>query len=358
MQSFLQPLHGLRGLMALWVVACHLSPAGLGPVRISSYGHLGPVRISSYGYLAVDVFFLMSGYLLMRTHAQEFMAPNWAKAWHFLRLRWWRTYPVYAASLALSVLIFRLRSGQLPHLASFLQSAPLLEGWALPGIGVNTPVWSLGVEWLGYLAFPVVACLCLRLPAGWSAPVATLVVLMELTALLLSAGHLDITFGTGAVARMAGGFVAGCLLATVSSAAVASPARAHDAALILTIGAAALVLLLASDVWVLPFLALGVWLVIHAGPLTRTLLAARPSLFLGRISFALYLVHFPILRFAKDWQPTASRWADFGYGLLRITLALMVAYVLCRVVEEPLRRFGRRHRAPSVGLASNAPGSA
>jgi peptidoglycan/LPS O-acetylase OafA/YrhL len=128
--------------------------------------------------------------------------------------------------------------------------------------------------------------------------------------------------------------------------------------LVLTIGAAAAALLLASDVWVLPFLALSVWLVIHPGPYTRALLAARPSMFLGRISFALYLVHFPILRIAKFWQPTGSRWVGLEYSMLAVALSLTVAYVLCRVVEEPLRRFGRRHRAPSVGLASNAPGSA
>ena len=63
----IKPLTSLRGLFALWVLAFHLgiwSP-------LPGWNHLPVV---SRGYLAVDFFFVLSGFILARAHGSNFQA--------------------------------------------------------------------------------------------------------------------------------------------------------------------------------------------------------------------------------------------------------------------------------------------
>ena len=94
-RQFVPALHGLRGLMALWVVSYHTTPTGL-----------GPLHVTNYGYLAVDVFFILSGYVLMQAHAARFGRPTWAATRLFWRRRWWRIYPLCLVSVVLSIALF------------------------------------------------------------------------------------------------------------------------------------------------------------------------------------------------------------------------------------------------------------
>lgn len=88
------------------------------------------------------------------------------------------------------------------------------------------------------------------------------------------------------------------------------------------------------------------------------LLTARPLIALGGISYALYLVHWPLLVFylSTTKQPKAGFWA----GLALFALSLALAWVLTRLVEKPLRAWSLPNRsvlagaltvAVSVGLA-------
>ena len=54
-------LHGLRGFLALWVLALHCTSS-----------NIGFINIHKYGYLAVDMFFVMSGFILMHAHNRDF----------------------------------------------------------------------------------------------------------------------------------------------------------------------------------------------------------------------------------------------------------------------------------------------
>ncbi len=341
-RPFFAALHGLRGVMALWVVSFHVSPSPI-----------GPVKVAAYGYLAVDVFFLLSGFVLIHAHGAEFRRLGWPAARRFLLLRWWRTYPLYAVSLVLSVAAYVALRSALPGAWDFLASAALLERWAVPGMNMNGPAWSLGVEWLGYLAFPAVAWLCMRLPARLALPLAGAAALGEVAALLALSGKLDMAIGPPAVARMAGGFLAGCILARRALPA-ARPGRGHDAALALVVVLAAGTLLLVPDVWCLPLLVTSVALAAQPGPATAALLSAPLPMYLGRISFALYLCHWPILKMVQAWQPTDMRGAGPAGTVLTLAASLAMAHVLCRTVEEPLRRYGARwvNRLAPGGLAA------
>ena len=332
---FFGSLHGLRGLLALWVVVFHREAA-----------NSGLLHFVSYGYVSVDLFFCLSGYVLMQTHAAEFRTLGQAAIRRFLLLRWWRTYPVALACLLLAVGVYVVHDGKPPHLRKLLESALLLEGWAKPGLGINVPIWSLGVEWLGYLAFPVIAC------ASWSmAPRAALSLALAIVStemlilLVLQDGELGLISGPPTVLRMAAGFSAGCLLWR-SHAALVTVGAWRDLTMVTAVAALTTVLLfLPPACAVLPLLA-----IVHAaarpGPGVNRLLTARPVMFLGRISFALYLCHSPLRKlliysgwFEAGWMEVVSV-AIFYAG------SILLAVGLHGTIEEPLRVFGRRLVGP------------
>jgi hypothetical protein len=87
----------------------------------------------------------------------------------------------------------------------------------------------------------------------------------------------------------------------------------------------------------------GAYLLIAAGPtalLNRYLLATRPFVFIGLISYPLYLWHWPLLAFARIVSSTPpSPWARISLIFLSVVLAALTY----RFVEKPLR-FGALHK--------------
>jgi peptidoglycan/LPS O-acetylase OafA/YrhL len=329
---FIAPLHGLRGLFALWVFLFHANPSGI-----------GFLRVSSYGYIAVDAFFILSGYVLMQAHAVEFARITRSAAFAFLRLRAWRTYPLYFACLLLSLALYPLLKGGFPSAQRLTVGLLLLEGWAFPGIGINTPIWSLGVEWVGYLAFPLIAFICLRLTPPAAIVILTFLLGMELV-LLWHLGALlsDAVFGLATVIRMTAGFGAGCLL-WVLHRRLPHAAPATNDLLLLGCSAATVGILLAfPPVCAVPPLAALVHCTARPGPLTARLLGHPVALFMGRISFALYLCHLLVIKVVSLGQPTHSWEYRLVDTLVAGIGAIGLATALCLVIEEPTRRFGRR----------------
>lgn len=80
------------------------------------------------------------------------------------------------------------------------------------------------------------------------------------------------------------------------------------------------------------------------------LLTARPLLALGGFSYALYLVHWPILVFYLSY--TKQEKAGFAAGLLLLALSMALAWLLTRLVEKPLRTWSLPNRSVFTGLVT------
>lgn len=288
---------------------------------------------------------MMSGYLLMQAHNADFVHIRAPAVFDFLQRRFWWTYPLHFGVLVLSAASFPLLYECPPGPERILGGLTLMEGWAVKGLSVNWPVWSLGVEWVGCLAFPSVAWACVRSKVGQALALAIGVPLAE--AGYFASWH-DLpmasqTAGLHAVLRMAGSFIAGCALWRGQTGRPRPAGRRDDAAMAFAVSGCAAVLWTAAAWWCLPLLLAVVHSAAWPGPLTARLL--------GRISFALYLCHTPI-KALVIWTDWFSAGVAGRIGTVLIYAAsLACAALLCVTSDEPMRRFGRKTRRPALAPA-------
>jgi len=372
-------LDGVRGLAALVVVAAHFAAAFLpalyfGPQKPTDSTVLlalwnSPLYVLWNGAFAVVVFFVLSGFVIARSTQRSATALPVLVATRYLRL----TIPILA-SVLLAAGLLTVFSGFAPRVAEQIgnswlklyypyarQSLSLafwegLAGWIeARGAWLNPPLWTMifefcgsvgiylsyrlidrkyvilllvsfpllitvlsGVAWALYLGFPLGALLfeawdrgVLRRNAWWGIP-------LILSGLLI------------------GGAAAGSTLVWPLIAFGPKDPQSSLAAMITmqSIGAS---LLLAG---------------VLASARVRHLLEMRVPAFLGRISFALYLVHFPVLGTLACFI-----FASLGFSNGALTLALPVyvvttlvlAVLLTKIVDEPtlalLKIVRRRTRA-------------
>jgi peptidoglycan/LPS O-acetylase OafA/YrhL len=156
-------LEALRGFVALYVLLHHVSSTYLG-LKSSFVGF--PFR---FGQEAVLVFFLLSGFVI---HYSFQLSPRQDFADYLIK-RARRIYPIFMIALFLSLLTAFLSTDILDWgatLHSFLGNMLMLQDhpgrpspWFLPFCG-NDPLWSLAYEWWFYmLYFPLVK----YIPSGW-----------------------------------------------------------------------------------------------------------------------------------------------------------------------------------------------
>src|SRR6185312_4430329 len=141
----IRSLTALRGIAALMVLGYHSTNLLFG-----GFEHVPPPM--SHGNLAVDLFFLLSGFILMHVHQREFAdGVRWENVKSFLRARFARTYPVHLAVLLVLVPLYSAR----PNAGlGFVHSLLLTQGVWLDAPTWNVPAWSISAEWHAYLLFP------------------------------------------------------------------------------------------------------------------------------------------------------------------------------------------------------------
>ena len=143
----------------MWVILHHLTGQNM---LLEPWLHTLPLAAQSIlrgGYLAVQTFFLLSGFVLARSYA----STRWNRQ-SFMRFavaRFARIYPAYLLSLVLVswfAFQFLLKPGRTVSdktlvLGDYLF---LLQGWTGSlRVGWNTPAWSLSCEFFFYLCFPL-----------------------------------------------------------------------------------------------------------------------------------------------------------------------------------------------------------
>lgn len=339
-----ESLEGLRGVAALLVVFFHMQfyIAGLGPTR--------------NGYLAVDLFFVLSGYVICEAYG-----ANVGDAWHwraFIVRRFGRLWPTHVAASALyyamilmNAALAHLEIGRfLPSFGEVLGIAFLAQGLNVFDHDVGTAVsWSASGEFYVYLVFGLV-CLNIRGRARLVA-FAGLALLGFAIAIwqtvgvdkCFAHGHcFDMTYRNG-WARCLVGFFSGALVAEFKGhALIAALADRVPQAL-----SFAVTLLLIGFADRMPSAALAAPIVFAAliGALSRnsgpvaSIFRSRAAQYLGGLSYSLYLAHAifrPVLRVAAIVKSSATAHAVECALFLLASFAL--AHALRHFIETPYRR--------------------
>ncbi len=156
LRADIPPLTALRGVAALWVVGYHIGQ-GIGPKPLAGLGS---------GFMAVDIFFVLSGFILTLVH-QDLAARG---VGGFFVKRLLRVYPLDIAVMLLMLLGAwahgTLGTGWyawskfppvLLMVEPFMPGPPIM-GWLITN-------WSVGIELLCYLLFPVLLIGLRRLPS-------------------------------------------------------------------------------------------------------------------------------------------------------------------------------------------------
>jgi peptidoglycan/LPS O-acetylase OafA/YrhL len=151
----LKALTALRFFAALHVVLFHTRIVGILPAGPWWYENFAVV-----GYIGVNLFFVLSGFILVYTYAGTSVSPR-----RFWQARFARTYPTYLLSLLVSApfFFFAVRHLEIPflawskqHLAACVLTINLLQSWfPQAALTWSAVCWSLSVEAFFYLVFPI-----------------------------------------------------------------------------------------------------------------------------------------------------------------------------------------------------------
>lgn len=150
-------LDGVRAIAAMMVVALHLSEIVGVPWSINGQPFLTTLVV--FGRMGVDLFFVLSGFLLFRPYARALLFEHqWPSMRSFYLRRIFRIWPGYYVTLVAMLLLFAHQYLQPDHRARlalflifFMDSSH--QTWQQ----LNGPFWTLATEWQFYMLLPLIA---------------------------------------------------------------------------------------------------------------------------------------------------------------------------------------------------------
>lgn len=376
-----EALDSWRGLAALSVVMFH--------AQIVSHIHDFPIVRA--GEALVDFFFVLSGFVIAHAYVDRIRTGQ--EAGRFLFLRLGRIYPLHVFMLAL-FLAFETAKAWLPGLTNpadpafseanepaTLVSNLLLMHSARPDglLTWNTPSWSISAEFIAYLLFAAAVLTARR----HLVLLCCIAIVLAPAILSLVAPHgMQSTADFGAV-RALFGFAAGVLVYRIArpgliesrredGTSTTGPASLRWTVAELLVVAIAAGLLVATPETALAYAMPAVYCLvivvfaIERGWLSR-LMKLRPLLFLGAISYSLYMTHmFVLLRttnvarladklLGTEWVTQVGRTARYGGGidmgnpwlgdlvmLAVVAVTVALSWLTWRYVELPGQELSRR----------------
>jgi peptidoglycan/LPS O-acetylase OafA/YrhL len=368
----LRALTSLRFVAAAAILTCHTWPRG--PDEPGGLVQLGT---------GVTFFFILSGFILTHTYLNSLRTLSLRGIWNFYVARAARIWPVHLLALALVLPFFftDLWSGKHGDpVFKLATTAALVQTFVLDGREnvLNPPSWSLSAELFFYLCFPIlilglsrgmkrrviVLCLCLT---PWALAV---IRLSKIVPVNPAFAYVNSYFFPPV--RIID-FISGMLLGFCwQRRHTVETAGCQSSILKATLGELGAVVLLAAwaclwtrlapspgqsyavswaGVYITPFM-FCIWVFAAGRGALSKLLSARPLVYLGEISYGIYMFHFPVMLYFPHtaFSRRLHRWCTETLGWPGLTLSvaivtIMVSAACYHFYEMPLRDFIRRKLA-------------
>ncbi|MEG0559286.1 MAG: acyltransferase [Muribaculaceae bacterium] len=352
-------LDGLRGVAALTVVWFHIFEA-------YATSHLD--QQINHGYLAVDFFFILSGFVVGYAYDDRWKTM---KIKDFIKRRFIRLHPMVVIGAIIGAIMFYTQgcsvwdvskvSITMLLIATFINVflIPATLGFEIRGVGemypLNGPSWSLFFEYIGNILYAFFihklttkALTILVLLAGCS-----------LAAFAIWGPYGDICVGfsmngdniLGGSLRLMFSFSAGLLLSRIFKAINVKGA--------FWIGSIALIFLLAvpriggaDNLWMNGLydticFAIIFPLIVYIGASGKTTdkMTTRVCKFLGDISYPLYMVHYPFIYLYYAWvkNNNLTFYQSLPGALALFIGSIVLAYLCLKLYDEPVRKFLTKH---------------
>ena len=385
-------LDGLRGVAALMVVVFHC---------FETYVPVFKTQIVNHGYLAVDFFFVLSGFVIGYAYDDR-----WDKmtTWGFFKRRLTRLHPMVIAGMVVGAALFFFASGYFPKTMEVegwkfalcfvmgLLMIPCGNGLDIRGWGelnsFNGPQWTLTFEYIGNILYAfilrrlpklalAILCVCcafftLDLTLGWDVfgffpdgPQYTVIGGWSLTAQQLYIGFTRLLYPflcgllisrilpgrrsennpSGSPIHLRGGFWWSSLALIVI---FSIPCIGGDYGVPDGIFQAVCILLL------FPIIVLT-----GAGSVTTDPKSTAVCKWLGDISYPIYITHYPIMYMQMGWvadHPDAPLWMHVIVNLGVIVMSIILAWGLLKAYDLPVRQWLTEHwlkRKKGLSLAGS-----
>lgn len=352
-------LDGLRGVAALTVICFHLFEA-------YATSHLD--QKINHGYLAVDFFFILSGFVVGYAYDDRWKAMTIKD---FIKRRFIRLHPMVVIGAVIGAVMFYTQGCNVWDvskvsltmlLVATLFNAlliPATPGFEIRGVGemfpLNGPSWSLFFEYIGNILYaffirklPTLVLSILVLLSGFGlaafaiwGPLGDICVGFSMTEENMIGGSLRLLFS----------FSAGLLLSRLFK-----PANIKGAFWICSI---AVIVLLAiprvggsENLWmnglydsVCAIIIFPLLVYLGASGKTTDNITTRVCKFLGDISYPLYIVHYPFIYLYYAWVKNENlTFVQSLPGAVALVIGSVILSYLClKLYDKPVRRYLTRH---------------
>lgn len=368
------PIEGLRAWLALWVMSDHV--LGMSGYFIDQLS--GPLRILRSGWYAVDVFVIISGFVIF--HLLVSKKQNYTE---FILQRFFRLWPLFIVLFAIAIPVSLITLSNLgefaqrypaAHIGDGLMAVRIQSWWDLLPVHVLLhlpmlhgmvpeqlvpsapsafldPAWSISLEWQFYLLAPLVFTFIVKRPY-----INTLLISLVCLIIFGVAQTLpEVQFGAFLPMHIQYFYLGGlsCLIYQWVQAGKVSARLVYTLLLAGT-------LLAVYSVWHADFLPLSIWLVFfsllcalqlpgyyHFIQSMVTVFDNRLMLYLGKISYSLYLSHFLVIILCQylilRYQPELTQQQHLAtLAVVTLVVTMLGSHWLYRHVETPGIRLGKR----------------